>query len=194
MGDRIANNHNRPLPLDGIRVLDLGQIYNGAYAGFLLAQAGADVVKVEPPRGDNLRNRPMAHGAWYPFVALNVNKRSVCLDLKTASGRERFLELVAVADVVLENFSPGVMDRLDVGYAVPASANPRLIYASSSGYGGVSRYRDRPAMDLTVQAMVGVTSVTGFPGCASGEGGRCDRGLHGRRAHVRRHRQRARAT
>ena len=163
MGDRIANNHNRPLPLEGIRVLDLGQIYNGAYAGFLLAQAGADVVKVEPPRGDNLRNRPVTHGAWYPFVALNINKRSVCLDLKTPSGREQFLQLVAVADVVLENFSPGVMDRLGVGYEAMWEANPRLIYASSSGYGEVSRYRDRPAMDLTVQAMVGVTSVTGYP-------------------------------
>jgi CoA:oxalate CoA-transferase len=163
MGDRIANNHNRPLPLEGIRVLDLGQIYNGAYAGFLLAQTGADVVKVEPPRGDNLRNRPVAHGAWYPFIALNINKRSACLDLKTPSGREQFLQLVAVADVVLENFAPGVMDRLGVGYEVMCEANPRLIYASSSGYGGLSRYRDRPAMDLTVQAMVGVTSVTGFP-------------------------------
>ena len=95
------------LPLDGLRVLDLGQIYNGAYAGFLLAQAGAEVVKVEPPNGDNLRNRPLAHGAWYPFVALNVGKRSVCLDLKTEDGRARFLELVALADVVLENYSPG---------------------------------------------------------------------------------------
>jgi CoA:oxalate CoA-transferase len=150
-------------PLDGLRVLDLGQIYNGAYAGFLLAQAGADVVKVEPPVGDNLRNRPLAHGAWYPFVALNVGKRSVCLDLKTEVGRERFLELVTVADVVLENYSPGVMDRLGVGYEAMRAANPRLIYASSSGYGNDSRYRDRPAMDLTVQAMVGVTSVTGYP-------------------------------
>ncbi len=157
------SDHDQPLPLDGLRVLDLGQIYNGAYAGFLLAQAGADVVKVEPPRGDNLRNRPTAHGAWYPFFALNINKRSVCLDLKTPAGREQFLELVAVSDVVLENFAPGVMDRLGVGYSTMRETNPRLIYASSSGYGGLSRYRDHPAMDLTVQAMVGVTSVTGFP-------------------------------
>jgi crotonobetainyl-CoA:carnitine CoA-transferase CaiB-like acyl-CoA transferase len=157
------SNQNRPLPLDCLRVLDLGQIYNGAYAGFLLAQAGADVVKVEPPGGDNLRNRPSAHGAWYPFFALNINKRSVCIDLKTSDGRERFLQLVAVADVVLENFAPGVMDRLGVGHAIMREANPSLIYASSSGYGGLSRYRDHPAMDLTVQAMVGVTSVTGFP-------------------------------
>jgi CoA:oxalate CoA-transferase len=152
-----------PRPLDGLRVLDLGQIYNGAYAGFLLAQAGADVVKVEPPTGENLRNRPTAHGAWYPFEALNINKRSICLDLKTELGRDRLLQLVSAADVLLENFAPGVMDRLGVGYEVLREANPRLVYASSSGYGNVSRYRDSPAMDLTVQAMVGVTSVTGFP-------------------------------
>ena len=157
------NVSNQPPPLDGLRVLDLGQIYNGAYAGFLLAQAGADVVKVEPPGGENLRNRPDAHGAWYPFLALNVNKRSICVDLKTAVGKEQLLALVAVADVVLENFAPGVMDRLGVGYSVMREVNPRLVYASSSGYGEQSRYRDRPAMDLTVQAMVGVTSVTGFP-------------------------------
>lgn len=151
------------LPLDGIRVLDLGQIYNGAYAGFLLAQAGADVVKVEPPAGDNLRNRPVEHGAWFPFAALNINKRSVSLDLKTDADRERFLTLVEVADVVLENFSPGTMDRLGVGHDVLRKVNPKLVYASSTGYGSDSRYRNRPAMDLTVQAMVGVTSVTGFP-------------------------------
>jgi CoA:oxalate CoA-transferase len=151
------------LPLDGLRVLDLGQIYNGAYAGFLLAQAGADVVKVEPPAGDNLRNRPVEHGAWFPFVALNINKRSVSLDLKTEAGRERFLALVQAADVVLENFSPGTMDRLGVGHTVLSAINPRLVYASSTGYGSDSRYRSRPAMDLTVQAMLGVNSVTGFP-------------------------------
>jgi CoA:oxalate CoA-transferase len=155
--------HGDALPLEGIRVLDLGQIYNGAYAGFLLAQAGADVVKVEPPAGDNLRNRPTEHGAWFPFVALNINKRSVSLNLKTDADRERFFALVEVADVVLENFSPGTMDRLGVGYAALRKINTKLVYASSTGYGSDSRYRNRPAMDLTVQAMVGVTSVTGFP-------------------------------
>lgn len=150
-------------PLEGVRVLDLGQIYSGGYAGFLLAQAGADVVKVEPPRGENLRNRPKVHGAEYPFLALNVNKRSVSLDLKTSHGRDRFLDLVAVADVVLENFSPGVMDRLDLAFPVLQSINPRIVYASSTGYGLGGRYQDLPAMDLTVQAMVGVLSVTGFP-------------------------------
>jgi CoA:oxalate CoA-transferase len=151
------------LPFTGLRVLDLGQIYSGGYAGFLLAEAGADVVKVEPPRGENLRNRPNVRGAEYPFVALNVNKRSICLDLKSAEGKARFLELVAVADVMLENFSPGVMDRLGLSFEVLRSVNRGLVYASSQGYGHGSRYRDQPAMDLTVQAMVGVMSMTGFP-------------------------------
>lgn len=150
-------------PLDGIRVLDLGQIYSGGYAGFLLAQAGADVVKVEPPNGENLRNRPKVHGAEFPFLALNINKRSIAVDLKTSEGRDRFLDLVAVADVVLENFSPGVMERLDLAYPVLQAINPRIVYASSTGYGLGGRYQDLPAMDLTVQAMVGVLSVTGFP-------------------------------
>lgn len=150
-------------PLDGIRVLDLGQIYSGGYAGFLLAQAGADVVKVEPPHGENLRNRPKVHGAEFPFLALNINKRSIAVDLKTSEGRDRFLDLVAVADVVLENFSPGVMERLDLAYPVLQAINPRIVYASSTGYGLGGRYQDLPAMDLTVQAMVGVLSVTGFP-------------------------------
>lgn len=154
---------DRLQPLAGLRVLDLGQIYSGGYAGFLLAQAGADVVKVEPPRGENLRNRPKVHGAEYPFLALNINKRSIALDLKTPEGRERFLDLVAVADVVLENFSPGVMDRLDLSYEALQAVNPRIVYASSTGYGLGGRYQDLPAMDLTVQAMVGVLSVTGFP-------------------------------
>ena len=157
--------HDEPLPLDGLRVLDLGQIYNGAYAGFCSRRRVPTSSRSNRRSGDNLRNRPTAHGAWYPFFALNINKRSVCLDLKPLAA-EQFLELVAVTDVVLENFAPGVMDRLGVGYTTMREANPRLIYASSSGYGGLSHYRDHPAMDLTVQAMVGVTSVTGIPRCA----------------------------
>jgi len=151
------------LPLQGVRVLDLGQIYLGGYAGFLLAEAGADVVKIEPPRGENLRNRPTVHGAAYPFLALNVNKRSICLDLKSASGRDEFLRLVGAADVVFENFSSGVMSRLNLDYTVLQAINPRIVYASGSGYGVGSRYEDYQAMDLTVQAMSGVMSVTGFP-------------------------------
>jgi CoA:oxalate CoA-transferase len=143
--------------------LDLGQIYLGGYAGFLLAEAGADVVKVEPPHGENLRNRPTVHGAAYPFLALNVNKRSICLDLKSVSGRDVFLRLVGAADVIFENFSSGVMNRLNLDYSVLRAINPRIVYASGSGYGAGSQYEDYQAMDLTVQAMAGVMSVTGFP-------------------------------
>jgi len=150
-------------PLVGIRVLDLTQIYNGPYATFLMAMAGADVVKIEPPGGEFLRRRDARSGAGVPFAMLNGNKRSVSLDLKTARGRDIFFGLVKTADVVAENYAPGVMDRLGLGYDKLKEINPRIVYASGSGYGVSGPYRDFPAMDLTVQAMSGVMSVTGFP-------------------------------
>lgn len=153
----------QPGPLAGVRVLDLGQIYAGGYAGFLLAAAGADVVKVEPPGGENLRRRGAVGGGAYPFAALNSQKRGVRIDLKGEAGREVFRKLVAEADVVLENFAPGVMDRLGLGYDDLREINPRLVYGSVSGYGQEGPYQDYPAMDLTVQAIGGVMSTTGFP-------------------------------
>jgi len=151
-------------PLEGIRVLDLGQIYAGGYAGFLLATAGADVIKVEPPDGENLRRRgKVGGGAYYPFAMLNGNKRSIRVDLKTEAGAEVFRDLVRNSDVVFENFAPGVMDRLGLGYDDLREINPRLVYGSVSGYGRSGPYTSYPAMDLTVQAMVGVMSTTGFP-------------------------------
>lgn len=150
-------------PLDGVTVLDLGQIYNGGYAGLLLALGGASVIKVEPRNGENLRRRGTVGGAGYPFVMLNSNKESVTLDLKHPRGRQLFLGLVARADVVLENFTPGTMEKLGLGCDVLHDTNPRLVYASSSGYGRSGPYKDYPAMDLTVQAMAGVMSTTGFP-------------------------------
>lgn len=150
------------LPLSGVQVLDLTQIYNGPYATFLMAMAGADVIKVEPPGGEFLRRRDARSGAGVPFAMLNANKRSVSLNLKTDRGRELFLDLVRSADVVAENYAPGVMDRLGLGYDVVSTINPRIVYASGSGYGIDGPYRDYPAMDLTVQAMSGVMSVTGF--------------------------------
>jgi CoA:oxalate CoA-transferase len=152
-----------PLPFAGLVVLDLTQIYNGPYATFLLAQAGATVVKVEPPAGEHLRARRRARGVTEPFAVLNANKRSVALDLKNPAGIEVFLELASKADVVVENFAPGVMDRLGLGDAQLRARNPRLIIASGSGYGSRGPYRDYPAMDVTVQAMTGVLAVTGFP-------------------------------
>lgn len=151
------------LPLRGIRVLELGQIYNGPYAGFLMASAGADVVKIEPPGGERLRRRPPVNGAEWPFYVLNTNKRSVVIDLKTVDGRDRLLELATEADVLTENFSVGTMDRLGLGWDVLHATNPRLVVASSTGYDPDGGYARLLAMDLTVQAMSGLMSATGFP-------------------------------
>ncbi len=151
------------LPLDGVTVLDLSQIYNGPYATFLLATAGADVIKVEPPGGESLRRRGVVGGAALPFAMLNGCKRSMVLNLKTEDGKAILRDLARTADVLVENFAPGVMERLGLGCAGLQAANPRLIYAQSSGFGSTGPYRDYPAMDLTVQAMAGVMSITGFP-------------------------------
>ncbi len=153
----------RDLPLAGVVVLDLSQIYNGPYATFMMAMAGADVIKIEPPGGEHLRRRGVVGGAALPFAMLNGCKRSVVLDLKTADGLAALRGLVADADVLVENFAPGTMDRLGLGAASLHAINPRLVYAASSGYGSTGPNRDYPAMDLTVQAMAGIMSVTGFP-------------------------------
>lgn len=150
-------------PLSGIKVVDLTQIYQGPYAAFLMAQAGADVVKVEPPGGERLRG---AGGARTPvsFVMLNSNKRSVTLNLKHEKGQEVLVELVRHADVLLENYAPGVMDRLGVGWQTLREVNPALIYGSGTGYGLSGPDRDILAMDHTIQAASGIMSVTGDEG------------------------------
>lgn len=153
----------RPLPLDGVTVIDLSQIYNGPYATFLLATAGATVIKIEPPGGESLRRRGVVGGAALPFAMLNGCKQSLALDLKSDAGKEVLRDLVRGADILVENFAPGVMERLGLGCTALQAINPRLIYAQSSGFGSTGPYRDYPAMDLTVQAMAGVMSITGFP-------------------------------
>lgn len=150
-------------PLQGITVLDLGQIYNGPYATFLMAMAGARVIKIEPRDGESLRHRTLIGGAALPFAMLNSNKLAVTLNLKTARGRELLIDMTRRADVFLENFVPGKLESLGVGYKVLREVNPRLIYASGSGFGSTGPYREYPAMDITIQAMSGVMSVTGFP-------------------------------
>ena len=150
-------------PLAGIKVVDLSHVYNGPYATFLMAMAGAEVIKVEPQNGEHLRSRGDMGGAALPFAMLNSNKQAVTLNLKTQKGLELLKELVARADILVENFAPGVMDRLGVGAAILQELNPRLIYGSSSGYGKSGPYRDYPAMDLVMQAMSGVIAVTGYP-------------------------------
>ncbi len=146
-------------PLAGITVLDLTQIYNGPYCTLLMAQAGAEVIKIEPPGGELMRIRPNV----MPFVMLNSNKQSTVINLKSERGRELMLALAEKADVVVENFAPGVMDRLGVGYAALSARNPRIILASGSGFGSSGPYRDYPAMDVIIQAMSGAVSITGFP-------------------------------
>lgn len=153
----------RPLPLEGVTVVDLGQIYNGPYATFLMAQAGARVIKIEPLNGENMRRRGAVGGAMVPFAMLNSNKEFISLNIKAPEGKRIFEQLVEKADVVLENFAPGVMDRLGLGPDALMKINPRLIYAAGSGFGWSGPYRDYPAMDLTVQAMSGIMSTTGYP-------------------------------
>src|SRR5271154_4492422 len=153
-----------PLPLSGITVVDFGQIFQGPYATLLLAKAGADVIKIEPPHGEPLRRRAApGKSATLPFAMLNQNKRAVTLNLKHPRGRELLFEMARRADVLLENFSPGTMDDLGIGWSVLREINPRLIYATGTGFGISGPDRDNLAMDLTIQAASGIMSVTGAP-------------------------------
>ena len=152
--------------LDGIVVLDLTQIMAGPVCTMLLADMGADVIKVEKPNGgdDTRRMGPPFTGEWASgFLALNRNKRSLGLNLREEAGRKVFLRLLEKADVVVENFRPGVMDRLGLGYEDLAQRKPSLIYCSISGFGATGPYRNRGGFDLVAQGMSGLMSVTGFP-------------------------------
>ena len=149
-------------PLQGLRVLDLTQIYQGPYCTFLMAQAGAEVIKIEPPGGERLRPPPGARGSM-AFAMLNANKLSVVLDLKAEEDRQRFLDLVPTADLVVENFGPGAMDRLGLGWQRLKQINSRLIYVSGTGFGLSGPDHDLLAMDHTVQAAVGMLAATGGP-------------------------------
>jgi len=156
-------------PLAGVRVLEFGQIVTAPFCSLLLADFGADVVKVENPEGgDGMRQWPplmqeSEGGERFSgnFASLNRNKRSLVADLKDAQQVERLRELCASADIVLENFRPGVMDRLGLGYEALRERNPRLIYCSLTGYGQTGPYAKKGAFDVTVQAISGVMSVTG---------------------------------
>ncbi len=149
-------------PLSGITVVDLGQIYNGPYCTFLMAMAGARVIKVEPRGGENLRRRAKVGGAAVPFAMLNSNKEFITLDLKTERGKTLIREMIGKADVLIENFSHGVMERLGLGYEMLKKINPGLVYASGSGYGRTGPMKNYPAMDIAVQAMSGLMSINGF--------------------------------
>lgn len=151
------------LPLAGLRLLDLSRLYPGPFASLVLADLGAEVVKVEEPQGgDYLRWMPPLAGKQSGFFhALNRNKRSLALDLKAPGGAEVFRKLAARADVVLESFRPGVMDRLGLGYQALRQANPRIVLCSISGYGQQGPYRERAGHDLDYCAIAGVLAVNG---------------------------------
>ncbi len=156
------------LPLDGVRVLDLSRLLPGPFCSLLLADFGADVIKVEDTaQGDYMRwSPPMYEGAdpsaaSAMFLALNRNKRSVCVNLKDERGREVLFALAREADVVLESFRPGVLDRLGCGYEALRAVNPRLVYCAISGYGRDSPLRDRSGHDLNYLALAGLVGLTG---------------------------------
>ncbi|MGF6889366.1 crotonobetainyl-CoA:carnitine CoA-transferase CaiB-like acyl-CoA transferase [Nocardia sp. GAS34] len=149
--------------LDGIVVLDLSQVYNGPYCTMLLAQLGAEIIKIEPFGGEPVRWRVVGEQQTAAFDLLNGGKKSLRLNLKNPRGRQLFLRLVERADVVVENFSPGTLARLSLGYDVLAQANERIILASGRGYGAGTPQATQRAMDLTIQAMTGVMATTGQP-------------------------------
>ena len=151
--------------LEGVRVLDVTQVMAGPYCAMVLADLGADVIKIEPPAGDSTRQMPGAVGTDSPsFNAVNRGKRSVVLNLKTAEGRAAFERLATRSDILIENYRPGVMDALGLGYEALAAVNPGLIYASISGYGQTGPKREKGGFDLIAQGVSGIMSVTGDPG------------------------------
>ena len=157
----------QPLALDGMRVVDLTQVMAGPFTTMLLADLGADVIKVEPPGGgDQTRHSWGRSGKGDDgpaFFALNRNKRSVVLDLRSEDGRADFLKLIADADVLVENYRPGVTERLGIDYETLRQLNPGLIYASISGFGQTGPYAQRPGYDLIAQGMAGIMGITGHP-------------------------------
>jgi crotonobetainyl-CoA:carnitine CoA-transferase CaiB-like acyl-CoA transferase len=156
-----------PLPLEGVRVLDISQVMAGPFACMLLGDLGADVIKIEPPgTGDQTRGSmgfKMKGADSLGFLNMNRNKRSIALDLKTEAGKSVVLRLAKEADILIENYRPGALRRLGLGYEVLREVNPRLVYTSISGFGQTGPWADRPGFDLMAQAMSGVMSVTGYP-------------------------------
>jgi formyl-CoA transferase len=162
----IVTNEQSTGPLAGIRVVDLTRVMTGPYGTMMLGDLGADVIKVERPGvGDDTRHwgPPFVQGEASYFMSVNRNKRSVALDLKSDAGCEVLWKLIDEADVLIENFSPGTIDRLGFGYDAVSARNPSIIYASISGFGQTGPSRNRTAYDLIVNGMSGMASVTGDP-------------------------------
>ena len=156
-------------PFHGITVLDFTQVFAGPFASFQIALLGADVIKVERPGGEDMRRTPLNkewadRGLAPSWMAVNANKRNLTLDLKTPEAIEIVKRLVKNADVVMENFRPGVMDRLGIGYKALSKINPRLIYCAVSGFGQTGPEKNTPSYDGKIQALSGIMSITGHEG------------------------------
>ena len=164
--DNVPNAPNAPVPpLDGVRVLEVGVFMAAPFATLQLADLGADVIKVENLAGDPMRaSGPFVNGESSPFLRLNRAKRSVALNLKSPGGKHAFLRLAARADAVVENLRPGAMRTLGLSYDDVRAVNPRVIYASASGFGQDGPLADRPGLDIMAQARGGLMSITGAPG------------------------------
>jgi crotonobetainyl-CoA:carnitine CoA-transferase CaiB-like acyl-CoA transferase len=157
----MADTSSNPLPLAGLRVLELGHIVAGPTASLILADLGADVIKIEhPDGGDQARRMPGAGSGYYFF---NRNKRSVAIDLKSPLGKALFITLVRSSDICLDNYAPGALDRLGLGFDALAAENPRLIYMAIKGF-LPGPYEHRPSLDELAQMMGGLAFMTGPPG------------------------------
>lgn len=153
-------------PLEGVRILELGQIIAGTYGSQVMSDMGAEVIKVETPDGDLGRNPSVApyRGLSGLFLTLNRNKQSIVINLKSEAGRSVFYDLVKVSDVVIDNFRPGVLERLQIDYATLSRINPRIIQCSVTGFGSEGIYKNYPALDINIQAISGHMAITGEPG------------------------------
>lgn len=160
------------LPLEDVTVLDLSHALAGPYCSTILADYGARTIKIEPPSGDIARmwGAPITDSDTSYFISLHRNKKGVCIDLKSAEGKELFFQMVEKADVVLENYRAGTLKKMGIDYEEGRKRNPKIVYCSVSGFGQDGPYRDRAALDLILQAESGMISVTGEPG---GSGVRC---------------------
>ena len=144
------------MPLTGLKILDLTRVVSGPFCTMLLADLGAEVIKIESPEGDPSRVTGIIGAGENPyFVNLNRNKRAITVDMKKSEGKEIIRRLVKKSDILVENFRPGVMDRLGLAYQALSELNPELIYAAISGFGKTGPYKDRPAFDFIAQAMSG---------------------------------------
>ena len=153
-------------PLEGVRILELGQIIAGTYGAQVLSDLGAEVIKIEAPEGDLGRIPSVApyKGISTLFLTFNRNKKSVVINLKSDAGRALFYDLVKVSDVVIDNFRAGVLERLKIDYPALSAVNPRIIQCSVTGFGSAGAYKDAPAVDIIIQAISGYMAITGEPG------------------------------